>query len=146
MGTIFSLGPENSGFRGATPAAQEQSNKAIGLQTAGAAFLLSAPPLTLQALDGSQLLVLLPVILFVLPRWRTGEDTIRFFLVSSSHVKINKNAQSRLRNILYPCIFILLLLIFIPLIVFLFFLPTNQTCQLLRSRSENTRQVCDSAH
>jgi len=50
MGTIFSFGPENSGFRGATPAARggEQSDKrTTGLQTHSAVRqLFSSPPPT----------------------------------------------------------------------------------------------------
>lgn len=65
IGTIFSLGPENSGFNGATPTHKTHKMDEFRTQSIWLMFLLTVT-LTLQSLDGSQLLVLLPVILFVL--------------------------------------------------------------------------------
>lgn len=67
IGTIFSLGPENSGFNGATPAIKKGEYK-TGVSTSGVSLLQDVMPITLtfQSLDGPQFLVLLPIILFVL--------------------------------------------------------------------------------
>lgn len=72
MGTIFSFGPENSGFNGATPAnknspqmnQQPEQKEETDAWKRGSVF-------TLQPLDGPQLLVFLPVILLVLHTTKT---------------------------------------------------------------------------
>lgn len=61
IGTIFSLGPENSGFSGATPSVEMKE-----LVSMESAWFVFPSPLTFQSLDGSQLFVLRPIILFIL--------------------------------------------------------------------------------
>lgn len=70
IGTIFSLGPEKSGFNGATPTIKKKAVDCFKMSQSADVWRFPAK-LTLQTLDGSQLLVFLPVILFVLKQKQT---------------------------------------------------------------------------
>lgn len=76
MGTIFSLGPEKSGLSGATPAKRCTCAETGGLNDRSPwSCDLPALRLTLQPLDGPQLLVFLPVVVLVLHEKETVQSS-----------------------------------------------------------------------
>lgn len=76
-------------------------------------FLPEVIELTLQPLDGPQLLVFLPVVLIVLqPRKRSAVSTLKMVKIWFRCFFLNP----------YPCIFILFLFILVPLFLLFLFL------------------------
>lgn len=142
MGTIFSFGPENSGFRGATPAARggEQSDKqTTGLQTHGAVrqpffsphHSPSRPSMARNSSFSCQ---------SSSSFWGRHRSTHIIHFVSSSIVMffVQNHPSRRIGYyyFFYPCIFVLLLLVFVPLVFLLFLLPARETLPLPWRRSD----------
>lgn len=98
----------------------------LRLLTACLLLLLQRVTLTLQPLDGPQLLIFLPVILIVLHTRQNIRScclAFHFFLFKKNVVQ-EKDLKKRKekKKILYPCIFILFLFILVPLFLLFFFL------------------------